>query len=150
VVDLGCGNGVFAIGAKLMGANHVLGVDIDEGAIKTATENASALSLQADFLQSDVRLVSGHFDTTLQNPPFGAQTRNADRAFIEKAIELAPRTYSLHNAGTKAFVSELAGSLGARSELVKSYKLQIPYAFEFHRKAVETIPVILLRFDRNR
>jgi len=150
VVDLGCGNGVFAIGAKLMGAAEVLGVDIDESAVKLARNNAKSLSLDVAFRRADVQDVVGRFDTVLQNPPFGAQTKHADRAFIKKAIELAPRAYSLHNAGTEVFVRDLARSLGAISTPVKSYKLEIPYAFEFHRKAVETIPVVLLRFDRNR
>jgi putative methylase len=150
VADLGCGNGVFAIGAKLMGAGDVLGVDIDEGAVGLARENARSLSLEIEFRKSDIKDVKGQFDTVLQNPPFGAQTRHADRAFVEKAIEIAPRVYSLHNAGTEAFVMKMARSLGAVSVPVKSYKLEIPYAFEFHRKAVETVPVVLLRFDRDR
>jgi len=150
VADLGCGNGVFAIGAKLMGAGEVVGVDIDESAIGVARENAVSLSAEVEFRQADVREFGGSFDTVLQNPPFGAQTKHADRAFVEKAIELAPRAYSLHNVGTEAFVDGLARALGAASVAVKSYKLEIPYAFEFHRKAVETIPVVLLRFDRSR
>jgi len=150
VVDLGCGNGIFAIGAKLMGASETLGVDIDGAAIELARENAKSLSVEVEFRESDVRDVRGEFDTVLQNPPFGAQTKHADRAFVEKALELAPRTYSLHNAGTEEFVSKLATALGGVSAAVKSYKLEIPYAFAFHRKSVETIPVVLLRFDRSR
>ncbi len=150
VVDLGCGNGVFAIGAKLMGASETVGIDIDEAAIEVARENAESLTLEIDFRVAEVREITGRFDTVLQNPPFGAQTKHADRAFIEKALELAPRTYSLHNAGTERFIENLASSLGGTCVPVKSYKLEIPYAFEFHRKSVETIPVVLLRFDRDR
>jgi putative methylase len=150
VADLGCGNGVFAIGAKLMGAVEVLGVDTDESSVKLARENADSLSLEIEFRMSDIKDVHGKFDTVLQNPPFGAQTRHADRPFVQKAIELATRTYSLHNAVTEPFISNLARSLGATPVPVKSYKLEIPYAFEFHRKAVETIPVVLLRFEKDR
>ncbi len=150
IIDLGCGNGIFAIGAKLMGSAETTGVDIDKEAVEVARANAEYLSLEIDFKVADVRSITGSFDTVLQNPPFGSQTRHADRAFIEKALELAKRTYSLHNAGTEGFVEGLARSLGGASVAVKSYKLEIPYAFEFHRKAVETIPVVLLRFDRDR
>jgi len=148
VADLGCGNGILAIGAKLLGAAEVLGVDIDEAAVEIAKDNAESLSLDIEFRKSDINDLKGVFDTVLQNPPFGAQTRHADRPFIEKAIGLAPRVYSIHNAGTEAFVEGLATSLGASVVPVKSYKLEIPYAFEFHRKAVETTPVVLLRFER--
>jgi len=150
VLDLGCGNGVFAIGAKLMGSADTAGVDIDEKSVEVARENAASLSLEIDFRVSDVHEVNGSFDTVLQNPPFGSQTKHADRPFIEKALEVAPKVYSLHNAGTEGFVDDLVRSLGGTCTPVKSYKLEIPYAFEFHRKAVETIPVVLLRFDRSR
>lgn len=148
VADLGCGNGIFAIGAKLLGASSVTGVDVDPEAVRTASENAEALGLEIDLHSADVRGLRGSFDTVLQNPPFGAQTRHADRAFVEKALELAPVTYSLHNNGTEAFVKELVQSLGGSSEPLKKYKFEIPYAFEFHRKATETISVVLLRFER--
>jgi putative methylase len=148
VVDLGCGNGVFAIGAKLLGAKEALGVDVDPEAVKVAMENSQTLQLIVDFQEGDVTEISGKFDTVLQNPPFGAQTKNADRAFIKKAIELAPRTYSLHNEGTEEFVQQMVSSLGARAVLVKKYKFEIPYAFEFHTKPVETISVVLLRFEK--
>jgi len=148
VVDLGCGNGVFAIGAKLLGAKEALGVDVDPEAVKVAMENSQTLQLIVDFQEGDVTEISGRFDTVLQNPPFGAQTKNADRAFIKKAIELAPRTYSLHNEGTEEFVQQMVSSLGARAVLVKKYKFEIPYAFEFHTKPVETISVVLLRFEK--
>ncbi|OGS57180.1 MAG: hypothetical protein A3K60_05745 [Euryarchaeota archaeon RBG_19FT_COMBO_56_21] len=148
IVDLGCGNGIFAIGAKILGAKSALGVDLDPEAVKIANENADALQLIVDFQEGDVTEVGGRYDTVLQNPPFGSQTKNADRAFIKKAVELAPRAYSLHNDGTEDFVQQMVSALGARAVLVKKYKFEIPYAFEFHRKPIETISVVLLRFER--
>lgn len=148
LADLGTGNGVFAIGAKLLGAERVLGIDMDPEAIRIAKRNAEALSLAVEFVAGSVDGLTGRFDTVIQNPPFGAQTRHADRAFIRRALELAPRTYSLHNDGTEVFVDKLVSSLGGRVNTVKRYKFEIPYAFEFHRKATETISVVLLRFDR--
>jgi putative methylase len=148
VIDLGCGNGVFAIGSMLLGAGNATGIDIDPGAVMTANGNAKALSLDIDFKEQDVSSATGKFDTVLQNPPFGAQTKHADRAFIKKALELAPRAYSLHNDGTEDFVARLVSSLGGDVKPLKKYKFEIPYAFEFHRKATETVSVVLLRFER--
>ena len=148
VVDLGCGNGIFAIGAKMIGAKDVLGIDLDAEAVRVANENADAAQLIVTFEEGDVTEIRGRFDTVLQNPPFGAQTKNADRAFIKKALELAPRAYSLHNEGTEEFVQQMVTALGGRAIPVKKYKFEIPYAFEFHRKPVETISVVLLRFER--
>jgi len=148
VADLGCGNGVFCIGAKLMGADRAVGIDVDPGAVRVARANAGMLGVEIELLEGDVSSLSGTFDTVLQNPPFGAQTRHADRAFIEKALSLAPVTYSIHNEGTQEFVGGMVRALGGRSEAIKRYKFEIPYAFEFHRKASETISVVLLKLER--
>ncbi len=40
VLDLGCGTGRLALGASYLGAQFVVGVDIDKTAIKTASENS--------------------------------------------------------------------------------------------------------------
>lgn len=148
VMDLGCGNGIFAIGAKLLGAEPVAGIDIDPRAVKIARENADSLSLDICFTTEHIEDVKAKTDTVLQNPPFGAQTNHADRAFVKKSLEIAPRVYSLHNDGSEQFLEKLARSLGGRCYAVKKYKFEIPYAFEFHRKATETISVVLLRFER--
>jgi len=148
VMDLGCGNGIFAIGAKLLGAEPVTGIDIDPRAVEIAKENADSLSLDIGFTTEHIEEVKAKADTVLQNPPFGAQTSHADRAFVKKALEIAPRVYSIHNDGSEQFLEKLARSLGGRCDAVKKYKFEIPYAFEFHRKATETISVVLLRFER--
>jgi len=148
VIDLGCGNGILAIGAMLLGARHAVGIDIDPEAIKVAKQAAADTGVEVEFLEADVSTTKGAFDTALMNPPFGAQTKHADRPFIEKALQVAHRTYSLHNDGTEAFIEKMVSSLGGVSLPVKRYKFEIPYAFEFHRKATESVSVVLLRFER--
>jgi putative methylase len=148
VADLGCGNGVLAIAAKLMGASEVLGVDVDPNAVRTAQGNAEDLGLEVAFIEGDVASVQGKFDTVIQNPPFGAQKRHADRAFIKKALELAPRVYSLHNDGTEDFVARMVESLGSTCRPVKRFKFEIPFAFEFHKKPKESFSMVLLKFER--
>lgn len=39
VLDVGCGSGILAIGAALLGSNDVLGIEIDEDAVRVAGEN---------------------------------------------------------------------------------------------------------------
>jgi putative methylase len=49
VIDLGCGTGKLAIGAKLMGAKRVLGIDIDKETIEVAKFNVKqVLSIVGD------------------------------------------------------------------------------------------------------
>jgi len=41
VLDLGCGSGILALSALLLGANRAFGVDIDDVAVRVARENAA-------------------------------------------------------------------------------------------------------------
>ena len=148
VADLGCGNGVLSIAAKLMGASEVMGMDLDPKALAVAEENAKALGLDITFREGDVSALDGKFDTVVQNPPFGAQRRHADRAFIKKSLELATIVYSLHNAGTEIFVARMVEALGAKCRPVKRFKFEIPFSFEFHKKPKETFSMVLLKFER--
>ncbi|XP_060064801.1 rRNA N6-adenosine-methyltransferase METTL5-like [Ylistrum balloti] len=58
VVDLGCGCGVLGIGAKMLGAGHVLGIDIDEDALDVCHRNVEDMELDIDFIQMDVTKIS--------------------------------------------------------------------------------------------
>ncbi len=99
VLDLGCGTGRLSLGAAYLGAQEVVGVDIDERAIETAAENSRKVHLagKVQWIIGDIQSITGKFDTILQNPPFGVQTREADRAFLVKALEAGNSVYSLHN-----------------------------------------------------
>lgn len=99
VLDLGCGTGRLALGASYLGALNVVGVDLDKLAIETAVENSLKASLaeNVQWIIGDISAIVGRFDTVLQNPPFGVQTRKADRAFLAKALEVGNSVYSLHN-----------------------------------------------------
>ncbi len=149
VCDLGSGNGILAVGAALMGAAEVRGFDVDPAAVEVARVNADRAGASVEFSTIDISDLETVADTVLQNPPFGAQTRHADRAFVRKALEVAPRAYSLHMGGTQRFIEGMVQSLDASCEVVKRYKFEIPYAFEFHRKVREDISVVLLRFTRD-
>jgi ribosomal protein L11 methyltransferase len=54
VCDLGCGSGILALAAKLLGASKVSGVDNDEAAIRAARENAELNGMQLPFIRADL------------------------------------------------------------------------------------------------
>ena len=87
------------MGAVYLGAENVVGIDIDRLAIETAKANACSVDLYGcvNWVLGDIAAVAGEFDTVLQNPPFGVQTREADRAFLVKALEVGKTIYSLHS-----------------------------------------------------
>jgi len=154
VVDLGCGAGTLAIGASLLGAESVAGVDIDEGALAVAEKNAALLDAEVTFLAADLREGgcrerTGTCDTVIMNPPFGAQKAHADRPFIDCALEVAEVTYSIFNAGSIPFVETYTAQRAEITEKVGG-SFPIKRTFAFHTKDVQEIEVEILRLKRIR
>ncbi len=55
LLDLGCGSGILALAAELLGASHVLGCDFDEACVRISKENALLNQLsRSRFLKADV------------------------------------------------------------------------------------------------
>ncbi|MFQ6076704.1 MAG: METTL5 family protein [Candidatus Bathyarchaeia archaeon] len=135
VIDLGCGTGVLAIGAALMGAKHVVGVDIDDDAIAVAVRNAEAAGVDVEFVTGSIGCVGGKSDVVLMNPPFGAWKRGADVHFLDKALEIAAVTYSLHkrSESSREFLTHRIAQLGGRVDRVYEMTILIPRMFDFHR-----------------
>jgi putative methylase len=148
VMDLGCGSGIFAVGAALLGAKSVIGVDVDEGAIDCAKDNAQALGLDIEFISSDIDQFNEKGDCVLQNPPFGAQKKHADRPFLEKALELSPVVYSIHLTRTRNFIEKLSNKLNADITHTKSYDFRIAHTYPFHTKENRDFEVTVFRLEK--
>ncbi len=68
VLDVGCGSGILAIAARLLGSRHVLGIDIDPEAVLTAKQNAVANNLPADIFSLDrLSEIETRFDIVCAN-----------------------------------------------------------------------------------
>ena len=100
VCDLGCGSGMLTIASSLLGASFVLGIDIDESAIKTAKKNISEIydeNGEIDFLNcSALNLPSSlhsKFDTVIMNPPFGTKVKGIDIKFLEVAEKVRKKKF---------------------------------------------------------
>ena len=157
ICDLGCGTGILAIGAALLGAKTVRAVDLDPAAIRTAQENTSLLSADVEFIVADIAGADandlaeriGPCDTVVMNPPFGAQKQNvhADRPFIDAAFTVAPVTYGIFNAGSTSFVAAYINGRGTIDGRI-SGSFPIKRSFAFHTKNVQEIAVEILRLAR--
>jgi putative methylase len=157
VLDLGCGTGRLALAAAFLGAKCVVGVDIDEIAVRTARQNAveTDLAEKTQWVVGDIDVVSGVFNTVLQNPPFGVQKRGADRKFLERALAVADTVYSLHKSvhdsealvkrlkatgdgvlqvSTSPFMERYIEKCGGYVKSVYAMVMTIPYMFSFHEK----------------
>ena len=147
VVDLGCGTGRLAIGAALLGAKEVFGIDIDRLAVKTAKKNAEELKMgkKINWIIADIEALRGSFDTVLQNPPFGVQRKGADRKFIQKALEIGHKVYSLHKSGegNRKFIKRFIEVHGGKVTGIFPLEMTIPKMFEFHTKRRHSLKVDL-------
>ena len=145
VYDLGCGSGIMAIGAKLLGAEKVIGFDVDKEVLEIAKENAGKLGVEIEFVCSDVSNVCGHAHTVVMNPPFGAQVKGSDRPFLRKALELSDVVYSIHNAGSLEFIKKFI-----TPSVITDYKVigfPIKRTFGFHKKDIQVIEVEIYRIE---
>jgi putative methylase len=155
VLDLGSGTGRLSLGAAFLGAERVVGVDVDRLAVKTAVQNSINVGLAGcvEWINGDINALVGTFDTVLENPPFGVQTREADRAFLVKALEVGNRIYSLHNhpetdsrligklrasgllqVEPSLFLERFVEKNGGVVRAVYAMLMTIPKMFEFHTK----------------
>jgi putative methylase len=151
VIDLGCGTGIFAVGALLTGAEKVTGIDVEKNSINLARKYAQDNNLNIEYLIQDVENVTLGCHTVIMNPPFGAQKSNikADRKFIEKGFEIAKVIYSLHLSKTIPFIKKMISSLGGSIDYSKDYIFPIPKIFDFHEEKTKNYEVTLIRIKTN-
>ncbi|NJE49313.1 METTL5 family protein [Thermococcus sp. 9N3] len=150
VADLGTGTGVLAIGAKLLGAEKVYAVEVDEKALEVARRNAERAGVEVEFINADVSEFGEKVDTVVMNPPFGSQRKGADRPFLLKAFEVADRVYSIHLAKPEVrnFIEKFSAEGGFTLIRLATVPFEIPAQFFFHRKRLERILVDLYLFER--
>ncbi len=153
--DLGCGTGILAIGAALLSAKKVIGVDIDQKQLEVATRNANKLDLtdKIEWLKMDVNDFLKSVDVIIQNPPFGVQhKRGLDRVFLKQAIQNATIVYSIHKSGEKnqRFLRNFIQNLNAVVDAIIPIQISIPHLFEFHRKEQYLVEIDLYRIISSR
>ncbi len=153
VCDLGCGTGRLAIGAALLGAAKVVGVDCDERALEVAYENAEKAGVDVEWVNCDVEeFEAPNVTTVVENPPFGVQKKGADMKFLGKALKLGEVVYSIHKAtpDNREFITnrveEMGGEISDRMELT----FHIPRQFEFHTRNVYRFAIDLYRIEGGR
>ncbi|HEY7774395.1 MAG TPA: 50S ribosomal protein L11 methyltransferase, partial [Marinagarivorans sp.] len=111
--DYGCGSGILGIGAILLGANRVLGVDIDPQALLATQDNAQRNAIAAERFPVV-------FPDKCPAAPVDLVVANI---LAGPLVELAPTLTSLVKAGGKLCLS---GILASQAEAV-----QIAYAADF-------------------
>ena len=154
VIDLGAGTGMLAIGFACRSPARVIGIERDPAAIAIARDNVTRVDPECgvELIRGDVTtspLRDGIGATVVTNPPFGAQRNNvhADRLFLSVASTIADVSYSLHNAGSRDFVSSFAADNGGNITDEVAVTFDLARQFSFHDEESTEIPVELYRIS---
>ncbi len=67
VLDLGCGSGVLAVAAALLGAGLVVAVDVDAEAVRATAANAARNGVDVEVSRASAAEVGGSFDVVVAN-----------------------------------------------------------------------------------
>ncbi|HLM69813.1 MAG TPA: methyltransferase [Thermoplasmata archaeon] len=134
VLDLGCGTGRLAIGASLLGAAPVVGVEVDATLLPVARAAARTAGATVEFRRSDVTDWDRPAEFVVMNPPFGAQTKHADRPFWDRAFSLARRSVgAFASSASRTFIARLALDRSAHVIEVEPVPWNLPRTFPHHR-----------------
>jgi putative methylase len=154
VLDLGCGTGMLSLGAALRSPERVVGIDIDPAPLSTARENERRVGAMTDvsWVRGDATVppfVSSDPSTVLTNPPFGARSGNEgiDRAFLETAAEIGTVSYSVHNAGSEAFVESFAEDNDGTVTHAFAAEFELPKQFDHHTAESRAIDTEVYRIE---
>ncbi len=114
VLDYGCGSGILAIAAAKLGAQHVMGIDIDPQAVTTAVDNARDNDVSPAFVLPDTD-PGGQYDVVLANiltnplislaPLIGARCRIGGRLVLSGILR--EQTEQICSAYASQFELEL-------------------------------------------
>jgi putative methylase len=162
VIDLGAGTGRLSIASALFNASYVLSVDIDVNALNILRKNILMIELDhvifplcADIESLNIlkrKLPQNMKVTTIMNPPFGVQTKFADRPFLNKAFSFSDIIYSIHltNAKIQKFISNYAKKFNWRVDNILPFNMILERSFPFHTQKTKEIEVHVYRFIKKK
>nr|CAG4648183.1 EOG090X0BVL [Moina brachiata]SVE93217.1 EOG090X0BVL [Moina brachiata] len=159
VLDLGSGCSALGIGAAMLGASYVLGVDIDADALEIASTNIDSFEISnIELLQCDVRKLTQilhgkfKFDTVIMNPPFGTKhNKGLDSLFVEVGLSCLSDKgvlYSLHKSSTRDYFYKKAVGWKVEPCVLAQLRYDLPATYKFHGKNSVDIEVDFWRFQK--
>ena len=148
VLDLGTGTGRLALGASILGAEYVVGVELDGPTLRVACIAEKSLHAEVDFVLGEVATIRGSVDTVLMNPPFGTKKAHADIQFLQCALRLGKVVYSIHKSSTREFLKRWLRQQGFNSERIMAAEMEIPHLFAFHRRSRGSVEVDVIRITQ--
>jgi putative methylase len=151
---LGAGNGVLGIGAAFLGAKQVTMVECDKTAIDIIDENISEVEGN-EFLKTIHQRVDGSaieldstVDIAIMNPPWGVQTKHADRPFFETLFAMnIPLIHFIHSIDA-GHLAALAKSNGYAIHSIYQTDFRLPAAYSHHKQQQGSTRIRCYRLER--
>jgi predicted RNA methylase len=154
VVDLGAGNGILALGALLLGANHATLIEVDPQAVKIAETYGREIAVETG---STIEVIEAELkgwpqglgaDVVIMNPPWGYQSKGADRVFIEAALASPAKTIHLVHSAQATHPPEMAEQAGWEVEKRFSAEFRLPASMAHHSHRTTSTRATFWRFKR--
>ena len=114
-------------------------MDHDADVIEIAKANCEFSNVE--FLNIDISEFNEKVDMVIQNPPFGVQNRKADKPFLEKAMQVADKIYTIHKIESKRFVNALCEENKFLINGIIGFDFPIKKSMEFHKKKEHKVRV---------
>jgi len=153
VADLGCGCGVLSLGSVMLGADFVIGFDIDPDALAVFSQNIYDFEMDnLDLVNLDITNLGPDWkdrvDTVVMNPPFGTKhNKGLDMKFLQAGLLMASKAvYSLHKTSTREHVLTKAKDWGVEAKVLAELRYDLPATYKHHKKASVDINVDFIRF----
>ncbi|MDP7043416.1 MAG: 50S ribosomal protein L11 methyltransferase [Candidatus Thalassarchaeaceae archaeon] len=162
VADLGCGNGIMAIGALHLGAGTALAIEADEEALGVAKSNLKGegfwqmgVPIHATIGVDDLDAILGaeryslsDVDLVISNPPWGRQKQHADRPFFQAIINCGATAHLLHSANA-THIEPFFSSAGWNAEKYGTADFALPANYEHHTSQRNKTRVAFWRLTPN-
>lgn len=154
ITDLGCGTGIFGIGALILGAKKVYFVDVDPDVIEVAKQNKQFIEKETGkkfnciFMNKDIRDFKTKVDVVMQNPPFGVVKSHTDKLFLIKAMEVSDKIYSFHKIESENFLNKFLKENDFKVRNIKKFNFPLRRSFLFHTKRVHYVKVGCFKIER--
>lgn len=139
-----------------MGAESVVGIDVDSDALEQARQNIDSFEdlPPIKLVNADISRIEPEFleelecDVCIMNPPFGTKIKGIDAVFLDVAFSIAKTSvYSLHKSSTRSFILKKAERCGWTGKVVAQMRFDLPKTFRFHKQDSKDIFVDLFRFE---
>ncbi len=142
--DFGAGNGIFSVGAALLGAEKVYAVELEENMVEVLRKNTEDLNIEV--IQGDILAFRERVDTVFMNPPFGSVVEGSDRKFLDTAMKLGKHIYSLHNLKSADFIHSYYSK---KFTIIREQRvnIKVPRLYEHHTRDQKDIPGIFFHCE---